>query len=64
MNEDEIKDALKLFPGSRRGARGIIIDAGDDGFIYLTEVTPRDKDLTIEEEFFRNCSTRLQDRVA
>jgi hypothetical protein len=51
MDEDEISQALKMFPGARRAANGIIID-DEDGAFFLRQITKEDPDLSPEEHLF------------
>jgi hypothetical protein len=51
MNEDKIRQALSMFPGSRRAAEGVIVEI-DNGSLYITDFGERDEDLTLEEELF------------
>jgi hypothetical protein len=56
MDEKKIKEALRLWPGARRGANGVIID-NEFGMFYVTDFGPTDPDLTLEEETYsRICA--------
>lgn len=51
MNEDELKQAMAMIPGSRRAANGIIVQI-DSTALYITSIRSRDMDLAPEEEIF------------
>ncbi|WP_155772476.1 MULTISPECIES: M48 family metalloprotease [Mesorhizobium] len=50
MDEEKIRQALILFPGSRRAANGVIV-GDEEGSFYITDFGPRDEELTPEEDF-------------
>jgi hypothetical protein len=54
MNEEKIRQALIMFPGSRRGADGVILGDEKSGLFYITDFglvgDRRDHDLALEED--------------
>ncbi len=58
MNEEEIRLALKQFPGSKRAVDGIIIKNDDGSLFHMTGMRRLDPDLQPTEELFRAFCTK------